>query len=212
MRGAVFQRLNEHAASPVFWTAADVNAAIDDGYAELADASEFYEQWFEIPLLGDRPYYDLRTQLTPDILAVGMAYDETSSRWLLPTSVSEFDASDPRWERVVGQPQRFLLRGLWWLGYWPRVHGDTGHLVKQYYTALPPRLGDTDEPLFPSTFHLGCVEFALTELWAQDGETKAAMDAWAAYLAIEAGLVSWVNGRAGMALRPVMSSLSGGPR
>jgi hypothetical protein len=195
LRAEIFRRLEESSTSPVYWTADDVDEAIDDAYAELSDASEWFEQYFEIELLNDRPYYDLRTVIGDSFLAIRPGFNEQTNRWMKPTAPRLMDRRDRRWETVDGEPQAILMRGLWWLGYWPRVQADGG-LVKQYYVALPAVLGDDDEPGFPESFHYGIVEFALTDLFVQDAETARALKAWAAYLAIEAGLLAWVAERA----------------
>jgi hypothetical protein len=180
----------------VFWSDAEIATALNDGYAELSDASEWFETYVDIDLLADRPYYDARTVLGDSFLAIGPAFDRQTNRWLLPTSVRQFDAHDRRWERVVGEPQRLLVRGLWWLGYWPRLQRDVG-TIKQAYTALPdPLVADSDEPGFPDTFHYGCINFALTDLWAQDSETRRALAEWTIYLAQETALTQWVRERA----------------
>ena len=198
MKSEVSRRLAE-VSGRVFWSEADIATAIDAGYAEMSDQSEWNEEYFQVSLLNDRPYYDLRTVVGANVLSLRAAFDEQTNRWLIPTSVRQFDAHDRRWERVTGEPQRVFTRGLWWLGYWPRIQADSG-LIKQYYTALPaPMTDDDDEPGFPEPFHYGCVNFALTDLWAQDAETDRALLEWAAYLKVEAGLERWVAERAGSA-------------
>lgn len=199
MRAEVLRRLAQ--GSPqVAWTTDEIDTALNDGYLELSDASEWNEEYLDIDLLQDRPYYDLRTIVGCGFLAPGAAFDRQTNRWLLPTAVRQFDAHDRRWERVTGEPQRILTRGLWWVGYWPRLQSEVGS-VKQYYTSLPKRLClDDDEPGFPEVYHEGCVDFAMVELWAQDGETTLALLAAAKYQQVENDLVSWVNERASDAL------------
>jgi hypothetical protein len=209
MKAETFRRLRTASSAPVFWSEADVEEALNAGYMELSDSTEWFEQYFEIDLLNDRPYYDLRDVLGASFLAIKPAFDEQTNRWLLPTAIRQFDAHDRRWERVVGEPQRIVMRGLWWLGYWPRIHTEAG-LVKQYYTALPPPLvEDEDEPGFPETFHDGCIEFALTDLWAQDSEAVRALKAWADYLVTEAALTAWVDDRASAPMQHGFGSRSG---
>lgn len=196
LRAEVFRRLNESATSPIYWTSDDVDTAVAAGYAELSDASEWDERSVLIDLLQDRPLYDLRTVLGPAFLAIGPAYNTTTHRWLLPSTVRMMDAHDRRWEWTTGEPQRFFLRGLWWLGLWPRTLSEAGQ-IKQYYVALPDALdSETDEPAFPGNFHYGIVEFAVADLFAQDGEADLALQAWAEYLRIEGGLSQWVADRA----------------
>jgi hypothetical protein len=190
----------------VFWTDAEIATAANDGYAEISDQCEWFESHVDIALLNDHWYYDLRTVIGGDLLSVKPAFDRQTNRWLLPSSVRLLDAGDRRWERVTGEPQREFLRGLWWLGFYPRIQADVG-LIKQYYTALPPVLvEDLDEPGFPDTFHYGLVEFALTDLWAQDGEAALALQAWAEYLRIEGDLASWVGHRASVPMMHVAQS------
>src|ERR1044072_2039469 len=122
LRTDVFRRLAEADPSRhVFWTVADVDTAIDETYAELADQTECYERAITIDLLSGRPYYDLRTVVPEAVLSIGPAYNETTNRWLIGSSVRDLDGADRRWERVTGTPQRTFLRGLHWLGLYPRV-------------------------------------------------------------------------------------------
>jgi hypothetical protein len=232
MEAETFRRLRLEAV-PVFWTAADVREALNEGYAELSDATEWYEQFVGLGILNDRPLYDLRTILGPSFLAIKPGYDEQTSRWLWATSIKQFDAHDRRWERIVGEPQRTFTRGLWWLGFYPRPHVprtvrparprwvalppadrlvQEAGVIKQYYTALPPPLvEDDDEPGFPESFHDGCIHFALTDLWAQDAESTRALKSWKDYLDTETRLQLWVDERASGPMNHVMGASQGMP-
>ncbi len=180
----------------VFWSAGEIKTAANDGYMEISDQSEWYEKWVDIPLYNDHAYYDLRTVVGGDLLSVKPGFDRQTNRWLIPSTVRQLDSRDRRWERVTGEPQRIFLRGLWWLGFYPRIQTDAG-VIKQYYTALPPVLvEDWDEPGFPETFHDALIEFALADLWAMDGEATLADTAWAVYLQREAELIAWMGHRA----------------
>jgi hypothetical protein len=184
----------------------DIDEAVNDGYMEMSDASEWFEEYLEFDLLKDRRYYDLFTLIGKFFLSIRPAFDEQVNRWLIPTPVRTLDNSDPRWERVVGRPQRFFLRGLRWLGFWPR-YGSDGTTVKQYYTRLPvPLCEDSDEPQFPEAYHMGLVLYAETELYAADGETNLALEAWKQYLEYEKELVAWVNKREDRPLGRVLGS------
>lgn len=199
------RRLAE-ATPGVVWTDADVAEAANLGYAEISDATEWHEAWVDIALLNDRPYYDLRRLIGEAFLSIAPAFDRQTNRWLIPSAVRQLDAHDTRWERVTGEPMRIFLRGLWWLGFYPRIQSDVGR-IKQYYTSLPdPLVNDTDVPGFPETYHGGVVDFALTDLWAQDGETALALAAFQAYLKTEADLLAWRDGRAG---GPMLNGFTG---
>lgn len=175
-----------------------MEAAINEAYMELSDQAEWYETSTEIDLLASRPCYDLRTVLGETALTVGRAFNQTTNRWLTPTVPRDLDPYDPRWERVTGEPQRVMVRGLFWFSYWPQVTSDTG-TVEQFFTRLPDDLtDDADEPGFPASLHEALVEGALFELWSQDAEPALAEAAWAAYLAHETALATWLNNRLGV--------------
>lgn len=195
IKADVFRRLRESSSAPVFWSEADVENAINEVYMELSDETEWNETFKTVDLLSSRPYYDARTYLDPNVLTVGRAFNVTTNRWLEPTVPRDLDPYDPRWERVTGQPQRVMVRGLFWFGYWPQVTSAIGS-IQQFYTELPDPLdGDTDEPGFPDMLHEALVEGALFELFSQDAEPELAQAAWERYLGYETALASWVNDR-----------------
>lgn len=195
LKAVVFRRLNESASSPVFWTEDDVEDALNAGYMELSDQTEWHEETRTLDLLNDRPYYDARTVFGETFLAVGRLFDETTNRWLIPSSVRELDGAYARWEQVTGEAVRVITRGLWWIGLWPRTQTESGTVRVDIVTLPEPFADEDEEPGFPDAFHDGPIEWALADLWAQDGEATRALAAWDRYLAIETALQAWVNDR-----------------
>lgn len=196
----VFRRLEESEASPAYWSRADVQAALNEGYAEISDAAEWHETRLTLDLLKDRPYYDLRTCTGDTVLSVRSAYNAQTHRWLIPSRVTDLDRTDLRWEGRAGEPERVIQRGLWWVGLWPRTASESGTVDLRITTLPVPLSEDVDEPGFPATLHQGLVEYALADLWAQDGETTKALQAWQQYLAYERALTGWLDGRVGVPL------------
>ena len=195
LKTETFRRLEASSSSPVFFTETDIEDALNEGYAEFADAAEWYEVWRTIDLAMDRPYYDIRTVFDDaTVLTPGAAFHEDTNRWLIPSSPADLDRAYVRWEQVSGQPERVITRGLWWIGYWPITGSESG-TVKQYATALPDALEDDDEPGFAEVYHDGIVSYALSILWPQMGEVSKALEAWQAYVASEAALRAEVQGR-----------------
>lgn len=193
IREEVRRRLQE--VSATFWTDDEIDEAIHLGEDEMADATEWYERYQYIDTLPHRPYYDLRSVIRFPFLVAGPAYNETTSRWLIPHALSDFDSSDRRWEERYAEPQYQMVRGLWWMGYWPQAPAG-GSVIKQYYKSLPRHMSaTTDEPGFHRTFHYGLVEFAICDLLSQDAETSLALAAWKVYKGYEDGLGAYVNGR-----------------
>lgn len=180
----------------VFFSDDDVADAVNEGYEELSDATEWFEVWATIDLLDTRPYYDLRHLFPYEVLIPGAAFNEQTNRWLEPSNMGDLDGAYRHPETVYTQPTRLIARSLYWLRYFPLVQQDAG-TIKQYATCVPPRMAlDRDTPGFPATYHRGCVEYAISVLAPQQGEVHRALEAWDAYLAYETGLQAWKDGRA----------------
>lgn len=185
MEADVRRRLEE--APAAFWTDADIAAALQEGYAEMADATGFYERYANINLLANRTYYDL-TSVLPDIfLGPRRIWNTTTNYWLKPTDTRQLDAQYRQWELVNGQPTEYFMRGNMWLGIFPRPASNAG-ILRFYYEAVPPALESTEEPAFPQEFHPGVVEYALTDLHMQEREPDKALGHWKQYEDIEEGL------------------------
>lgn len=200
LKAEVFRRLEEAASAPVFWTDADVALALNDGYQEISDATEWCEDIFTLALLRERPYYDVRFLTPRPVLRLTAAFNNQTQRWLTPCVPTDLDAGYRRWETVTGEPTHQMVRGLWFLGLWPMADEEHGS-IQQHFTTLPASLRlAADEPGFPETVHYGLVEYALADLWAQDAEATKATTAWQTYLAFEAALMDWVQGRAAVPL------------
>lgn len=194
--------------SGIYFSEQDIQEAGNDGYMELSDECEWFEEQVGIALLKDRPYYDLFAIIGPVFLSIKPAFDELVTRWLLPSRVRGLDEADRRWEQTVGRPQRLFLRGLRWMGLWPRYETDDATTrIKTYYTRLPvPLCAPTDEPGFPEPFHMGIVYFALADLFAEDGETTLALENWTLYLEVEQGLRQWIQHRVTRPMHRVMGA------
>lgn len=119
LRAEVFRRLRESTTSPVVWSQADIDQSLNEALDEMADACEFHEKHQTIELLPDHRYYDMRRITRDRFLVAGPAFNNTTNRWLSPTTPNELESRDLRWEERIAEPERFMVRGLWWLGYWP---------------------------------------------------------------------------------------------
>lgn len=185
LKEETFRRLREVQPDPRYWMEEDVEGALNEGYVELSDVTEWNEKFQVVDILKDRPYYDARTALRSSFLVLGPAFNITTNRWLTPTVPRDLEIGDLRWEQRVAEPEFFMIRGLFHFSYWPWKGIERGS-VKQYYVALPaPMSDDEDEPGFNSNLHYGLVEYALFDLFAQDGETDLAWSHWKEYLTYE---------------------------
>ena len=173
-------RTRFEAASTTRWANADVNAAINDGLAELSEATRYYERWVSVPLRA-RTYFDLRG-LTPEtVLSVTAVWHDSGCRWLTPMNVT--DMTYEEWELTTGNPIGWFTRGLWWLGIHPKPSSDLDEWLRVYYTGVAPSLtSDEHEPKqLPDEFVPALEEYALYELLQRDGETDKALYWWGKY-------------------------------
>ncbi len=174
-------RLKLNEVSATFWSDDDIKDAINEGYAEMADVTEFYERQATIPLLTGRTYYDLTSVLDGDeFLSPRRAWNNATYRWFVPSDYRDLDQHTyVQWELNRGGPRNIFLRGIHWIGTWPKATDDVTYKMRFYYTAIPPKfVSDRDEPIFPGEFHMGIVELALADLLGQERETASALKHW----------------------------------
>ena len=195
MQTEVSRRIDD--AGNRYFSAPDVKLAINEGYEEMSDASEWYELNAPIALVQDNQYYNLQLQFPSDKvpLSVTSVWNVQTSKWLDPTSPMELDATTFRWGNTSGEPEAFFVRGLWVLGVYPKCAQNSGTLTV-YYTAVPdPMVDDADLPGFDQEFHFGLIEYALYDLYSQEEETKQALLHYKQYLEHEKALRDSVKRR-----------------
>lgn len=213
MRSEVYRRLRENASSPVHFTEAEIDSALNEGLEELADATEWCERTVNVQLAKLRTYYDLRSVVAPEqFLGMRRAHSPSTNRWIEPTALRVLDLEGyTRWETVIGTPYRMFQRGLWWLGLYPHPSAD-GDLVRITCVVTPEALEEDDEPDFPEEFHRGVVEYAVYDLLAQDGETDKALrkgGPWEAFLVKSGELEEYVDERASIDRAGIIGSADG---
>lgn len=186
LRAEVFRRIEEESGSPVFWTADDVDLALNEGYAEFSDIVGFNNTTLSISQLEDRLYYDLRNYLASGqtLLHVDAIWNATSSTWMSPYSLRDLDflrAAD--WDTASGQPFAYFVRGAWWLGLWPIPEADdaTASLTALVST-IPATLTASDSPSIHEDYQYALVEYAHYDLLTQDKEPKKALSHFKRFL------------------------------
>lgn len=193
MQSEVRTRINEATAN--FYSDDDIKDALNEGLMELSDATEWYERMTNIPLWKHRTYFDLRELLSDTFLAPKRCINHQTGKWLEPTSVRTQDRRAAQWEVTAAEPLELFMRGIWWMGFYPKPPNDTGH-ARLYFSALPPEMSsDTDEPEMPEEYHMGIVAYAIYDLLCQDAETAKALFWWNEYLGYERDLYSTVQSR-----------------
>ena len=218
LQTAVFGELNEDSSNPTFWTLADVKDAINEGYEEMSEISEWYDSTYTLSLSQGVRYYDLFAPTSstsyPQILTVVKVYDATTRRWLFPISTKILDADNPVWELATGTPDHFMLRGAFRFGVFPLP---TTSLDLTLYTKnipqgtavdAPALVNDTDTPGFQEDFHPGIVAYAVYKLLCEDAEyARMALPYYAEFAAQTDLLRKWCDNRGAI---PMTRVLGGG--
>jgi len=170
----------EH-SSTTRWADTDINAAINDGLAELSEATRYHERWVSVPLKQNRTYYDLRGLIPETVMSVTAVWHEQGVRWLTPINLSDIGYEE--WEESTGNPIGWFIRGAWWLGIWPHPTSDVDEWVRVYFTGVAPSLAeDGQEPRgLPDEFVPALEEYACYELHQREGETDKALYWWGKY-------------------------------
>lgn len=187
------QRRAEDSGASV-WSAVEVKAAINDGYEDISEHTEWYERSATVTTDATNNYYDLTNSsiLSDTFLSPRAVFNSTTNRWLDMCDVRELDLSRVQWENNTGQPQKWFIRGLWHLGIWPKAVAS----LSFRHSAIPAALSaSSDTPGFPQEFHFALVEYALADLFAQDGEPKKAEAHWRKYFDLAASLKAFVDNR-----------------
>jgi hypothetical protein len=187
----VLGRLNESMTTPVFWKYADIQDGLNEGYQQLAEATELYEVTFDKIIDrdeavddGSQMYYDLSMILENDFLALRRVQNVSTDRWMNTVSVRDLDTTYRQWEQVVNTPEYIIQRGLSIVGFFPIARsGDEIHFV---FAAIPPILGDDAEYVRAGEeFIEALIEYALYYMYTTEREYDKAMSAYQRYLTFE---------------------------
>lgn len=187
-------RTRYEAESTVRWSDTPIVAAINDGLEDLSEASRFYERHISVPLGNLRSYYDLRGWMPETALGVTSVWNTSLNSWLEPTGIEKLGS---RWERSTGTPLSFFMRGLFWMGVWPKpATSGTGYL-RIYFAGYAPKFTSSQSVLrdLPDDLITCLEDYALYELSAQDGESDRALLHFADYDARSKQFAAFIDRR-----------------
>lgn len=186
-------RIRHEAMSSTRWKDVDIRDAINEGLDDLSDVTRFYERHVSVPVGNLRTYYDLRGWLPETALGVTSIWSDVIEDWLTPVKVSDLRT---RWEQSTGPSRSFFMRGLFWMGVWPKPEATAGFL-RVYFAGFAPHFDFPQAVLrdFPDDFVPALEEYALYELAAQDGETTRALMHFSDYAARAITLTNFVARR-----------------
>lgn len=183
------------AESSTRWESDKFLSAANDGLDELSEATLFYERHVNIQLQGKQTYYDLRGYVPDDAVSINNVYYLEEGIWLNPWGYTHLIT--PRWEKEIGVPQKYVVRGLFWIGLYPRPTGDVGN-VRVYYSGIAPHLKHSANILptdLSDDFVPALEDYMLYDLTSKDGDTDKALGHFASYQGREGELAAFVKDR-----------------
>jgi len=137
-------RSNLEDAGVTFYSAADVNDAIQDAYDDVAVMSGCIQKSATLNFTSLLSYYDFST-LIPDYFAAVAIYNNNSRRWMHPDSRRSFDKVAFDWEIRTGEPMFWSPIDSKRIAIMPRFVVATGNMTV-HYRAQADVLAGSDTP------------------------------------------------------------------
>lgn len=172
-RDQLKERLRARFENNVYYTDADFNAAIQDGYDEVAAFSGCILKTASLEFVGGQTYYDMIT-LLPDYLGAVALFNQVTKRWIIPSSLRKFDEDRYDWETAVGTPWYFTVLSHRYLAFYKKYVGEDPGSFLMFYKASAPTIEADDDFLIADQYIKAPEDYIITDLWEQNQEwTKA---------------------------------------
>lgn len=186
IRARACHGLNEDATSPVFWTAAELNAVIDEAAEVLAEEAGAIKRTYFLALQPGTAYYSLRA-LGPLVMAPYRLWLTVEGRRLDAVSVADLDARHETWPTVTGAPWSWFPVSWDTFGLFP--HPTQGGGLLRVDTLDWPRalLDDDDTPEFPEGDHDALTAYTVYDGAAKRWDATTMLQAWSLFLKQWAG-------------------------
>ena len=181
LRTRILESLNESASAPVFWSAAEINALIDEGAEVVCEESQAIKRTVFLPLRAGHTYYSLRS-LGPLIMAPWRLWLHHDNRRLTAVSMSELDRRHATWPTVTGDPWHWFPVSWDTFGLWPSTAAAGGILRLDCLAWPRALLDDGDEPEFLTADHEALVLYGMSEGAAKRWDVATALNAWSLFM------------------------------
>jgi hypothetical protein len=201
----IYTRVEDSESAPVYYAESQVNTSVNNCYEEMSEWAGWYESQAPLSLAANTIYYDMWNAATftgGTFLWAKRVFNSQTRRFINPGHYRDLDLNNFEWERAIGEPDIWFMRGTSWFGTFPHKTSASGTLVMDFVGMPPPLVLDADIPGFPQEFHNGLIEGSLADLYAQDREWKKAKPHWELYKASRKALKEYTN-RTRIPRRPV---------
>lgn len=172
-------RVNLNDLGVTFYSADDVNDALQDGYDDIAVFSGCIQKTANLTLLDNTVYYDIPAAIS-DFFAVVAAYNNNSNRWLEFQPLKHFDGVRIDWELWTGEPLFGSISNFRYLAFIPHQVDAVG-TITIWYRALAPVLSGSTVPLIHTDEQDLLELYATADLLDQAEEYTKADSYWEQY-------------------------------
>lgn len=131
----------------IFYTPADLNDSVQDGYSEVAALTGCIFKAANISLSANLSYYDFGS-LIPDFHAVTAIFNPQIKQWMTPVSLRQLEDLRGDWELAIGNPFFFWPVNFRFVAIYPKLTTSTGSLYV-YYRAHADTLSASTTPQLP---------------------------------------------------------------
>lgn len=162
LKTRALERLDEDASAPVYFTAAEVLAAINEGQRVFAYFTLCLEATGAIALSPGTAWYAPLSSLANWVLPLRVSVGGVKVQ---PATLQDLRAIDEAWESHTGAPTHYAAHGFNLLAF----RGSTG-TVSATYARMPAALSaDSDVPEIPEAFHESLIDYAIPRVRAKQG-------------------------------------------
>ncbi len=176
IQARILRALNDSPTAPVYWSASEVQAYIDEGQEVLAEEAPFVSRTFLVPRRPGTVVYQL-AGIGGAIMAPTRVWLPDLHRRLEAKSLADLDARHERWLEITGEPW-------WWVAVnwdafliWPFPAAGEGWMEVHCACWPGALIDDGDEPELPASSHEALVTYgeALGHLkqWDAEGTVRA---------------------------------------
>ena len=181
LRTRILETLNESATAPVFWTAAEINALIDEATEVVCEESQAIKRTVFVPLRPGTAYYSLRG-LGAGIMAPWRLYLHAQDRRLTAVSMSELDLQHETWPTVTGDPWHWFPLSWDTFGVWPSPTTGGGVLRVDCLASQRTLLDDADEPELLAADHDALTLYGVYEGAAKRWDAATALNTFSLFM------------------------------
>lgn len=172
-------RHNLNDAGVTYYSVADVNDSIQDGYDEVVVYCECIEKSAIVDFKSDTTYYNLST-LIPDYYRPIRIYSYNINRFMELNLELENSGYSLDWELTNGSARDYIIKGPKYIGISNRISNATGSF-KIWYKAQANVLTGNDIPRINVKFQLLLENYGTADLLEQNQEYTKAQIYWSQY-------------------------------